>query len=250
MSRKQYDWELPDEITNRLGTTTYGRQRAIFEKNHLLLILHAPPKPDQESRDTVVFLRQPDGKWLCNGIENGEHRLHKLVESYHNQYLSLHTQYQSAIDAQQLFDIIEVTTPISRAAQNLKTTLDSARKMVKEDIFLIGKRDDAEEIARNFELLVSDSKNALDFRLAKNTEVQAKKAEQMAVAQHKLNILAAMTFPIMAIAAIFGMNVHHGLEIEHPIFFWLIFIAGLIIGLATKNWVSTGRKVPPLFRKR
>ncbi|RKZ70834.1 MAG: hypothetical protein DRR19_33070 [Candidatus Parabeggiatoa sp. nov. 1] len=238
MNRKQYDWYLPEEIKNRLGTTTYGRQRALFEKEHLLLILHAPPKLDQKSRDTVIFLRQPEGKWLCNGLENGEHRLHKLIVSYHNQYQSLHSQYQSAQDAQQLFDVIEATTPMSRAAQNMICTLNVAVEMVKEDIFLIGKRDDAEEVARNFELLLLDSKSALDFRLAKNVEVQAKKAEQMALAQHKLNVLAAMTFPILTIAAIFGMNVHHGLETENPIIFWLIFMAGLIIGLTTKNWLN------------
>ncbi|MDM8558943.1 hypothetical protein [Candidatus Parabeggiatoa sp. HSG14] len=238
MSRKQYDWSMPDEIKNRLGTTTYGRQRALFEKDYLLLILHAPPKSDQESRDTVIFLRQPDGKLLCNGLNNGEHRLHKLIGSYHRQYQSLHKQYQLAKDAQQFFDIIEATTPISRAAQNMICTLNVSVEMVKEDIFLIGKRDEAEEVARNFELLLLDSKSALDFRLAKNVEDQAKKSEQMAIAQHKLNVLAAMTFPILTIAAIFGMNVHHGLETENPVIFWLIFMAGLIIGLSTKNWLN------------
>ena len=36
MRRKHYNWQLPDELERRLGETTYGRQRAMFEADHLL----------------------------------------------------------------------------------------------------------------------------------------------------------------------------------------------------------------------
>ena len=40
--------------------------------------------------------------------------------------------------------------------------------------------------------------------IAKSAEIQAAKAEEMATAQHKLNVLAAITFPVMAVATLFG----------------------------------------------
>ena len=40
-------WSLPEAIRVRLGQTTYGRQRAMFEEGHLLLVLHKPPGPDE-----------------------------------------------------------------------------------------------------------------------------------------------------------------------------------------------------------
>ena len=43
--RKKYNWTLPAEIRNRLGEVGYGHQRAFYEAEHLLIILHAPPAP-------------------------------------------------------------------------------------------------------------------------------------------------------------------------------------------------------------
>ena len=43
MKRKEFSWQLPEKIVHRLGDTSYGRQRAIFEDDHLLIILHLPP---------------------------------------------------------------------------------------------------------------------------------------------------------------------------------------------------------------
>jgi hypothetical protein len=82
MARKQFNWQLPPEIEQRLGDTTYGRQRAIFEADHLLLILHAPPVVEQRGRETKVFLRTPDGRYFCNGVEGGDVKLRQLVDAY------------------------------------------------------------------------------------------------------------------------------------------------------------------------
>lgn len=35
MKRSQYKWNLPAEITARLGSEGWGAQRAIFEAGHL-----------------------------------------------------------------------------------------------------------------------------------------------------------------------------------------------------------------------
>jgi hypothetical protein len=60
--RPDYDWTLPRKITARLGQSSYGRQRAIFEDETCLLILHTPPERKNHKRETLVFLRQPGGQ--------------------------------------------------------------------------------------------------------------------------------------------------------------------------------------------
>ena len=55
MIREHFDWKLPPEIEARLSDITYGRQRAIYEADHLLLVLHSPPAEDGRQRDSIVF---------------------------------------------------------------------------------------------------------------------------------------------------------------------------------------------------
>ncbi len=105
MKRKQYGWQLPIEIENRLGESSYGRQRAIYEANHLLLILHTIPNEDDIFRDAVVFLRKPDGSWYCNGRDGGEKKLHNLLTSYQERYQKFEAEYETAKSAKALFAI-------------------------------------------------------------------------------------------------------------------------------------------------
>jgi len=58
-------------------------------------------------------------------------------------------------------------------------------------------------------------------------------------AQHKLNILAAIAFPLMSVSAVFGMNLQSGLENKPLFLFWLVFLGGLSLGLFVKGWVSS-----------
>jgi len=55
-----HNWQIPEAIRSRVGTHTYGRQRAIIEEGHLLLILHNKPEPDQDEREGTLFWRTPD----------------------------------------------------------------------------------------------------------------------------------------------------------------------------------------------
>src|SRR5688572_8802889 len=80
MKRSTYKWNLPSEITARLGSESWGAQRAIFEADHLLLVLHAPPKTDGNEREHEIFLRLPQGKWLHKGMDHGDHALTKFME--------------------------------------------------------------------------------------------------------------------------------------------------------------------------
>lgn len=78
--------------------------------------------------------------------------------------------------------------------------------------------------------------------------IQSRAAEACNRAQHKLNILAEIAFPLMSVSAVFGMNMQSGLE-NKPVFaFWLVFLGGLGLGLFVKSWVSA--KPPVRENKR
>lgn len=238
MSRRSFDWKLPLAIEKRLGRDSYGPQRAIYEEEHLLLILHEPPVKDGNAREHAVFLRRPDGKWLYHGVDNGQHALGQLLERYEKQFIELERMVDKAKTAEQLFQVLDRALPLARAASNLKDALQSAREQVKLDQLLIDLRDRAVDLARGMELLVSDSRLALDFRLARNAEEQVQFALATTKAQQKLNVLAAWTFPLMTLAAVFGMNLRGGFENLPEIYFWLIFAAGIVLGMVAKGWVT------------
>ncbi len=238
MKRKQLNWTLPPEIEARLGEGTYGRQRAIFEAGHLLLVLHAPPAPGTLDRETALFLRRPDGQLLCNGFEGGEHKLRKLLADYRTRWEECDKEYDNANSAEDLFKLLEKLAPLNRASTNVANALQAARDCVKQDKFFIGMRDESYEVSRAFDLLVADAKLKLDYRIAKNAEAEAAKSAEIARAQHKLNILAAITFPIMALATVLGMNLTHGLEEKSPAFFVVVLVTGIAIGLFVKRWVA------------
>jgi len=238
MKRKALNWTLPPEIEARLGEGTYGRQRALFEAGHLFLVLHAPPAPGTLERETMLFLRKPDGQLLCNGFEGGEHKLRKLITDYRARWEECDKEYDSADSAEDLFKLLEKLAPLNRASTNLANALQAARDFVKQDKFFIGLRDESYEVSRAFDLLVADAKLKLDYRIAKNAEAGAVKSAEMARAQHKLNILAAITFPLMALASILGMNLRHGMEEQSPALFIIMLASGIAIGLLVKRWVS------------
>ena len=237
MRRKTFTWQLPAVIEARLGEKTYGRQRTIYEDEHLLIILHTPPDPETHMREAWVFLRKPNGSLLWNGQENGEEKLKRLLKTYADLYDKLDDAEDDAQSAADLLVVLEALAPLNRASTNLANTLQTARDLVKDDPFLIAMRDEAYEVSRNFDLLLSDAKLALDYRTAKSTEAQHAKAMEMARAQHKLNLIVAATFPLMAVATVFGMNLFHGFEHIYGAF-WIALGIGMAAGVGTIRWVA------------
>ena len=250
MPRIQYRWTLPAEITARLGNESWGAQRAIVEAGQLLLILHAPPKPYSNQREHEVFFRQQDGKWLHKGLEHGERALHNFLGEYRSLLDELETRFEKASGIDALFSVIDRLIPLARSSGNMRAALQSARESLDNDAFLIDMRDRSVEIARGFELLLADARQALDFRIARSAEAQTRAAEISNRAQHKLNILAALTFPLMSVSAVFGMNLHSGLEGVPFLAFWLVFIGGLLLGMFVKGWVSPTPPAPPAPSKQ
>ena len=241
-------WNLPPTIRTRLGQTTYGRQRAITEEGHLLLVLHKPPGPDDIRREGVLFWRDPSGDWQFNRGGSGSGSLKRHVQSYQEIESNLVHDYEKASDTTSLFKLLEAVTPMARAARNMYQTLQAGREAVGDDPFLIEMRDLASEIDRNLELLAEDLQHAIQYRTAREAEEQAKLSRQALQASHRLNILAALFFPLTAIASLFGMNFSHGMSQNSPAIFWLVSLISVSLGLVLKGWVLAtpkAKQTPP-----
>ena len=230
-------WTVPDAIRVRLGQSSYGRQRAIVEDGHLLLILHKAPGPDDRAREGAMFWRNPAGDWQFNRGGPGPGGLKRHIQSYADMEAKLTQDYEKAPGLNELFDLVEALTPLVRASRNMHQALQAAREAIKGDAFLIEMRDQAYEVERNIELLLEDVRNEIQHRTVRKAEEQARLSEQALHASHRLNILAALFFPLTAIASLFGMNLAHGLNEHRPVIFWLVFVGGCGLGFAMKAWV-------------
>ena len=134
----------------------------------------------------------------------------------------------------------------------MHAVLQQARELVPDDHALISVRDAAGDVDRASELLTVDAKSGLDVALARRAEEQALASHEMAVASHRLNRLVALFFPIATFAAVFGMNLRHGLEERHPLWFWSTLVIGIGVGYGCRAAMATrshsvrgeGREVP------
>ncbi|NQZ05771.1 MAG: hypothetical protein HRT35_01290 [Algicola sp.] len=242
MSREKYKWKLAEGIKARLSDSSYGRQRAIFDSGQLLLVLHEPPKHDEKKRVVTVFLRESDGNWSHNGQKKGESMLRRLLDSYRQKLDEFEALYDKAKTADELFAVIEDLNPSVRAVKNLDMAMQSARETVPDDRLLLEMRDEASDVFRNYELLSEETRLALDYRIAKNVESQISESRKMAKAQHKLNLMAAITFPMMAFASLFGMNLISGLEDIKGGLFWVVMFFGISCGVAALRWILKDNK--------
>lgn len=223
-------WHVPEDFRKRLGSRV-GRQRQMVADDHLLLVLHAPPKPDQTDRIGRYFWRSPDGQWMSKEFGTGINALNKHLDEYEDALAKLDRREEAAHNASEYFEILEQLMPLQRASRNLYLVLQEARKACPDVRELIDARDRAYEIERTADLLCSGTKNALDVLVARRAEEQSKSSERVSAAAHRLNILAALFFPIATLTAIFGTNLRHGLEEAAPPFIFLgIVVLGFILG--------------------
>jgi hypothetical protein len=238
-------WNLPETIRTRLGRTTYGRQRSIIEDGHLLLVLHKPPGPDDTDREGVLFWRNPAGEWQLNRGGPGPGGLKRHIQAYEELETKVVQDYEQAEDSTALFNLLEVLTPLVRATRSMHQAIQAAREAVPNDAFLIEIRDLAYEVDRNLELLIEDVRNAIQYRMAREAEEQGRLSRQALHASHRLNILAALFFPLMAVASVFGMNFAHGLSDRDPKVFWIVAAVSALFGFAIKRWILAKSKDAP-----
>lgn len=237
-------WQTPVTFRERLGSKV-GRQRAMFADGHLLLVLHAPPTPDESNRVGRFFWRSPEGTWASNAFGTGFNSLSKHLDEYEEAISGLDRSEMEAATANDYLDVLEQLGPLRRSIGNLHQVLQESRKAYPEYRELIDARDRAYEIERTADLLLSGTKNALDVLAARQAELQAASSHQMALASHRLNLLVAFFFPIATLTAIFGTNLQHGLEqLSPPYPFLAVLVLGLVLGAiltAFVTWTS-GRK--------
>ena len=223
-------WEVPQEFRDRLGKKV-GRQRAMHADGHLLLVLHDPPTPQDSERKGRLFWRQPDGQWHSNGLGDGPGALQKHLNHYADRVEQIEQSEEQAASSDDYFNVLEQLAPLHRATRNLHQVLQDARQLVSDDRDIINMRDRAYEVERVAELLYTGAQHALEYTVARRAEDEAKSSRQMAVAAHRLNMLAGFFFPIATLCAIFGVNLEHKLEdLPGPLPFLLLVIVGLIAG--------------------
>jgi hypothetical protein len=238
------EWHVPEVFQRRLGDSA-GRQRAMSAEGHLLLILHDPPQPGVPQRAGRLFWRSPDGVWRASRAVDGMHALRRHVAKFAERVEELDGDWKDAGSAADYFDLLRALAPLHRTARNLHTTLQQARELAPADRDLINLRDQAGEIERAAELLHGDAKNGLDFTMARQAEEQAQRTYDMAVAAHRLNLLAAVFFPVATLSAIFGMNLAHGMEeSEVGALFWIILGVGLVSGVLLARAIAR-KPAPP-----
>lgn len=234
-------WQLPSEIKNRFGQKSSGKQRAMIAQDHLLLVLHKVPQPGDHQRTGTFFWRKPDGRWEHSGGGVGMQTLVKHLREYEQVEGQLSRLYEEADSADDYFELLEAMSPVRRSARNLYSTLQAARKGIPHDRDIIDMRDWAYELERTLDLLYENTKNAMDFRMAQRAEEQARLTLQSVDASHRLNVLAAIFFPLTAVSCVFGMNLASGLESDSILAFWTTSALAVTLGLWVRRWVTTGK---------
>jgi hypothetical protein len=217
----------------------------MVHEGHLLLVLHAPPEPDDMSRRGRYFWRRPDGTWTSSDLGDGRKALLRHLDEYAEEIEKLDDQGEAATSAREYFDVLRALAPIHRASRNLHMVLHEARRLCPEDRDLIVLRDRAYEIERMADLAFAEAKTALDFTVALNAEHHARSSLRMALSSHRLNVLVAFFFPLATLGTIFGMNLQHGLEMDSaPLPFILVLLTGLVAGILLKSYVTAQPRTP------
>jgi Mg2+ and Co2+ transporter CorA len=157
-----------------------------------------------------------------------------------------------ASDSKDYFAVLYDLAPIVRATRNMHQALQQARDSVPDDREILNFRDRAYRVERNAELLYGDAKMSLEFLIAQQSEEQAESSQQMAIASHRLNVLAAFFFPLATLAAIFGVNLELGLEHVKSVSqigidtvpgqpFMIMLVIALLLGFVLKSFVTRGK---------
>lgn len=231
-------WNVPEQIRARLGEQA-GRQRAMSAEGHLVIVLHAPPGPNDDHRVGRYFWRNPEGQWSSDVLGGGPNALNRHLQEYAERLDELEQQDLDASSAREYFAVLAQLTPVQRSSRNMHQALQQAREMCPEDRLLINCRDQAYEVERRAELLQADVKSTLDLAIAIRAEEQADAGRRMSQAAHRLNILAAFFFPIATLSAVFGVNLTHGFEQEFaPYAFFAVLGVGLLLGFVITAFIT------------
>jgi hypothetical protein len=118
--------------------------------------------------------------------------------------------------------------------------MQAAREARPDETRLISLRDQAADLERGIELLVSDAKTGMDFSLAETSSQQAAAADVANREARRLNRIVAFFFPLATLVAVFGMNQPEQLLQFRS--FWVVLLAGVFAGFVVYSVVSLRRK--------
>lgn len=214
---------------------------------HLLVVLHELPSPDDHGRRAALFWRAPGAAWRSTPGPGGLPALYALVGSFTKALDDLERRLEAARGATELFEVLREAGPLARTSRNLLRALQEAREACPDDRDLIALRDEAGDNERAADLVAAEAKNRLDYLIAKRSEEQAATADRIARSSHRLNLLAAVFFPVTALGSILGMNLPHGLErFLAPWLFWGVLSFAFLLGLWLRS--SLAREAGPAAR--
>ncbi len=233
------DWELPQELRRRVGRNI-GRQRFMNHDGHLLILAHEVPRAEEAHRRGILCWRDADGNWRSSDGTSGIDALDQLLERYEQRLEELDRAEAQAVKAAEYLPVLESAAPVARAAANLYDVLREARKAVPEALELIDFRDRAYELSRSAELAYQYTKDSMDVAVVRRAEEQARASDQMAVASHRLNIMAAVFFPLATLSAVFGTTLTDNWTWSESPYAFLLFVAGgLLVGIVLAVFVSS-----------
>lgn len=232
-------WKIPKSLRARVGDTA-GRQRVIFEEDHLLLVFHRAPETDDIHRVGRFLWRTADGAWSASDGGDGPAVLMKHVGEYAALIARFDQQEENANTAEEYFLVIGGLLPLIRSTAHMHQVLQEARKLTPDDRGLINARDKAYELERTVDLLYTSAKNGLDFEIAKRGEEEAIASRAMARSGHRLNVLAGFFFPLATISSVMGMDMSNLSPTE-----WsrmgVIVLAGLTVGVVLALFITRQR---------
>ena len=232
-------WDLPESIRKRLGETV-GKQRLMNEDGHLLLLLHLPPRAeDDEVRAPMVIWRNPAGEWKSAPTGGGLTGLEAHLAAYRSAIHELDEKVESAKSARQYFDVMRRTHPLQRSTRSMLEVIQSTRQALPEDNRIINMRDQAVDLERGIELIAADARAGMDFTLAEAASQQALSAEVANQEARRLNRLAAFFLPLATLVAVFGMNPPE--TVYGTPGFWMVLAAGIGLGFLVHLIVAAGR---------
>jgi Mg2+ and Co2+ transporter CorA len=225
------NWQLPDAFRQRLGSSV-GRQRMMQHDGHLLIVAHEVPRTGERNRKGLLFWRDAEGTWRASNGEAGGAAIGSLVSRYEKTIDEFEKMEAGADKAVEYFPLLDGLSPMQRAARNFHSVLVDARKAFPEVRELIDLRDEAYEMSRAAELLYQDTKNSMDIAVVRQSEEQAITSNRMSIAAHRLNIMAAVFFPLATLGGIFGTTLTDGWSwSDSPAPFLLFVTVGLITGV-------------------
>lgn len=215
---------LPEIWRPRVGYRV-GRQRLLEEDKNLLIILHELPGSEEIDWFFWTTLEGWESAPHAGGLGN----LTTLLKAYEARVDELEKLLAKASSVEDYYQILEAEIPVGRALKQICSILERARKLRKKDRELLHLRSIAEEIEQELALVEEGARLGMEAVAAESAEKSRRSAELEARQALRLNYLAAIFLPLMAIASLLGMNVPTGFE-DTPGLIWKAILAGLTIG--------------------